>query len=80
MPEQLENYEFTGARTGGYDWDTLLNGSIYRLVKGTDFSAKPNSFLTTVRKQAEKRNMAVKSQIENDETIVIQGLPGQSAE
>lgn len=74
MPEQLETFEFTGAGSR-YDWDALLNGSIWRLTHGTDFNAKPTSFLATVRKQASKRNMDIRSQVEGDNSLVIQATP-----
>jgi hypothetical protein len=79
MPEKLDTFEFTNHGSGGkYDWDTFLDGSIYKLVRGTDFEAKPSSFLTTVRKQADKRKMTVNSQIVDDNTLVIQAMPAPS--
>lgn len=75
MPEQLTDFEFTSNAGGGrYDWDTLLDGTIYRLTRGTDFNAKPQSFLTTVRKQADKRNKTVRTQIESDTSLVMQAV------
>ena len=71
--EILEKYEFGGrrGREKTYDYDTLLDGKIRRLVKGTDFTAKPESVKTTLATEAKKRGLKFHGQIEGDSALVV---------
>lgn len=52
--EKLKQYEFKSG-SGTYDWDTILDGGIYRLTPGDDFTCTPKSFNLMARTQAKKR-------------------------
>ncbi len=71
--EKLESYEFKlNYGNSRYDWDTLLDGGVYRLVRGTDFDVNPKSVRSAAIIAAKARGLKVRSSIEDDNTIVIQ--------
>lgn len=74
--QELKDYTF---RTGGgrYDWDTILNGKIYRLTAGEDFDCVPKSFNLMVRSQAKRRGGKARVSEEKNEagevtSVVVQ--------
>jgi len=69
MPQQLEEYDFNQGGTSRYDWDALLDGNIYKMVSGEDFSVKPTSLITSAKKAAAKRNKTLK--VRTDGTDVV---------
>lgn len=63
MPKVLEQFEFKGAGSFGekiYDWDTLLDGQIYEMVKDEDYSCKTLTIQAMVRNQAAKRGLGIR--------------------
>lgn len=73
MADQLPAYTF---RRGAcrYDWDTWLNGSIWRLRRGVDFSCGAGAFRSSANKMARKRGARVHTKMEDGDTIVIQAV------
>lgn len=62
---------------GRYDWNELLDGSVWELVHGTDFQGKSNTFASNARNQAGKRNGRVRIRHlreEQPERLVLQFL------
>lgn len=69
MAKVLKEYKF--ARHGSYHWDEWLDGRIYRLIAGEDFTATPYSFRTHGYKLAKQKGLALRCHIE-DGNIVLQ--------
>lgn len=66
-------------RTAIYPYDEWLDGQIRQLEVGEDFTAKPTSVITSVRSQAEKRGMKLRSRFAHDDkgkvnAIIIQAF------
>lgn len=76
MPKTLKTFDFPhGGRKGiVYDWDSILDGSIWQLEQGTDFDADPKTFVGAVARAANAKNMRVKRQIDG-KTLVLQAVP-----
>lgn len=70
MAEKISTYKFPGMRCK-YDWDLWMNGSIYRLRKGEDFSVSVTSMRAMAYNVAAKRGLTLLSKVEDDSTLVI---------
>lgn len=79
MPKALETFEFPhGGRKGiEYDWDSILDGKIWQLTQGEDFTADPKTFIGAVSRKANERNLRVKREL-NGKVIVLQAVPKAS--
>lgn len=77
MAHRLDS--FPARRTQSrYPWDQLLDGSIWQLIRGEDFSGKPSSFRANAQTQAQKRGGRLNSQlteVHGQEALVIQFRP-----
>lgn len=71
--ERLDDYQFGSGNTT-YDWDTILDGNIYRLVPDEDFTSTPKSFNLMVRERAKKRGGRAQVQTERDKDGNVTGL------
>ncbi len=72
MAERLEHYEFGNNKAGRplkYPWDEWLDGSTWRITRGTDFDAKPSSVRSEVYRSAYQRGLRIESRIEGDSVI-----------
>jgi hypothetical protein len=78
MATTLKKYTFTKGgprkprKTKGYPWEKWTDGKIRRLKRGRDFEVSPNSFQRIVWETARRRGLNVQTQIEDDDTVVIQ--------
>jgi hypothetical protein len=78
--QKLKDYQFRG-RGSTYDWDTILDGSIYRLTAGEDFTCASRSLNHMARNEAKKRGGRARVSEEKDadgevEALVIQFVDG----
>jgi hypothetical protein len=71
MVQQLEQFDFDRKKTSKYDWDQLLDGSIWRLEYGVDFACTPQSFLQLVLKTAKMRGGKAQVRIVDEEFVVL---------
>lgn len=55
-----------------YDWDKILNGEAWELVKGTDFSCSIGSLKVYIYQQARIRGLKVSVSVINERTIHVQ--------
>ena len=80
MPKTLDSFDFPhGGRKGiEYDWDSILDGRIYQLEQGKDFTAEPKTFVGAVARAANSRNLRVKRQIDG-KVLVLQAVPKGTA-
>lgn len=73
MARQLETFpQGPGQR---YNWNELLNGSVWALTPGEDFGGKTSTFRANAKNQARKRGGDVKTrlaEIEGQKVLVIQ--------
>lgn len=78
MAEVLEEWSFSH-RTEGYpvryDWDTWLNGQVWKLKQGEDFPISLPNFRNSVFVAASKRGVKVRTTTNKTEgTVIIQAL------
>jgi len=71
FPQALSEGDFDfGATPGRYDWDSLMDGTIWRMVHGTDFDVKPTSFITSAKKAANKRGKGLRIRQDGDDVVL----------
>lgn len=57
----LKSFEFKSAVGGSkHDWNKLLDGGIYQLEQGKDFTCKVTTMGMLIRQRAKKRGLLVK--------------------
>lgn len=73
--QSLDSFEFSARNTrrSMYDYDTLLDGRIWKMTEGVDFDCKKSSMVFLIRKEAKRRNIEVKVANVPD-GIVLQAL------
>jgi hypothetical protein len=71
MAMKLASYAFIRG-TGKYDWDIWLNGDIWQLEPGEDFTCKPNGLKQQCYGKASKRGLKVRVAVEDDGAVVVQ--------
>lgn len=73
MAEQIKDFEFTRGRAGYAEMETWLDGKIYKLVQGVDFTVKVASVRSSINEAAKRRGKKVRSNVVDDgKAIVIQ--------
>ena len=71
--------EFPAVPGQRYDWNGLLNGEVWQLFKGEDYTAKTMTLVATARAQAKKRSGSLKTRLVTDgehESVVLQFRAG----
>lgn len=68
--KEVKDFVFDENKKNKYDWDTILNGSTWRLEKGKDFKSATKSMLALVKMTAKSRNINVKAQIDGDDLVL----------
>jgi hypothetical protein len=69
MPEVIEVLpKHTGGSSAVYDWQTLLDGTARRYLRGEDYTCSDSSFRTYAYQQARKQGLFVAFRIARDET------------
>lgn len=68
----LEDFSFSNRSStrGKHDWAKLLNGSIWSVESGVDFTSKPAIFLAQARMQAKKRGGKIRTQTTADAVVM----------
>lgn len=79
MARELKRYDF-GDRYRhngrvGHPWNDWLNGSPWRLKRGTDFSATVKNFQCACARAASARGLSIRTKREDDSTVVVQAVP-----
>lgn len=73
MARRLEGFPAaTGAR---YPWDEWLDGSVWELIRGSDFQSKTPTFRANAQLQAKKRGgraRTKKVEVDGREAVVVQ--------
>jgi hypothetical protein len=78
MPATLNNWPST-SRGSKYDWDSLFDGKIYKLVKGEDFDCDLESFRVQAYGAARSRSMFFRSSKLSDTELAIQATSNAAA-
>ena len=68
--KKLESFQF--GRRKGTKWDHLMDGGIYELKKGEDFTCAPSSMRTSLNNAARGFGKRFRSSIVDENTIVVQ--------
>jgi len=72
MAKTLDSFDFTLAKASRrYPWTEWLDGRVWQLEAGVDFTCRPHGFTTAVRNNAKKVGAAVNVHIDGD-TVIIQ--------
>lgn len=76
MARRLKTYDFGDRYRDngriGHPWDEWLDGSPWRLKRGTDFEATVKNFQAHVARAASARGLSIRTKREDDSTVVIQ--------
>jgi hypothetical protein len=73
MARQLES--FPAPSTRQYPWEEWLDGGVWELSRGEDFSAKPATLISNARSQAKRRGGNLRTRLVGEvgrEAIVLQ--------
>jgi hypothetical protein len=75
MAEKLESFDFGGhgGRRATYPWGEWLDGSIWKLTLGVDFSGSLNSFRNNIYVTARRKGRGVRLRIVEG-AIVLQAF------
>lgn len=63
-----------------YDWNTLLDGSVWECIKGEDFFDSPKRFASACYKAGEVRGLRVRTRFpdgSNGSRVIIQAYEGE---
>ena len=73
MAEKLDDYDFSSKNTGRsrYPFDEWLDGSIWKLKQGEDFSSERSSMRTRLHTEATKRGLKVSVSMREDDCLII---------
>lgn len=76
LPRKLEHFPEKGGSR--YPWDQLLDGSTWELVKGEDFTSRPQTIISSARTQARRRGGSVRTRlfVGPDRTAVVLQFQG----
>jgi hypothetical protein len=69
MPLKLDTFPAAPSQSR-YDWETLLNGDIWKLSRGTDFGGKTVTFVANAREQAKRRGGRIRTRMLGDEVVI----------
>jgi hypothetical protein len=74
MAERLDSFPVRRSHARSkYPWDEWLDGSVWRLTQGEDFTAKLKSMRVYAATTADRRGLKVRMRIDNeDNTLTIQ--------
>lgn len=80
MAKELKEFPADGrGRTARYDWETWLNGKVWQLEAGADFTSKAGSMRTLIYSHARKAGGTARIQIqEGGKIVVVQFVPKKS--
>lgn len=71
--KKLDHFEFPDGRRGRHDWETWLDGNIYKLTKGKDFTISCTNMRNIVYSAAHRRGLKIRiSIVDNESSLVIQ--------
>jgi hypothetical protein len=73
MAQTIDSFEFSG-RNAKHDWDSWLDGQIWELEAGTDFTSKPSSLRASAVKQAGNKGKSLKFQVRDNGNVVLQAV------
>ena len=74
MAEQLSTYKFpTRGRPHKYQWSSWVDGTPWKLVKGTDFTVTTETMQANARTYAKKNDLVVRTAItDNGDSLIVQ--------
>lgn len=79
MAEQLDTFTFPGpGRRSLYPWDEWLDGSVWRLIEGEDFSTSPKAFMRAANAAGARRGLTVQTTSDGP-AVVIQAQAAAEA-
>ena len=67
--EKLDAFPSLPSRSQ-YPWDQLMDGSVWKLMRGADFGGKPTTFIASARGQAKRRGGTLKTRTVEDGVVV----------
>lgn len=80
MAKKLESFDFGSSTKTAHDWDQYLDGSVWQLVQGSDFTCKLSTIGSLARLNAKKRGVTVRVSIDKDnQTVTLQAVKAGAA-
>lgn len=75
MATKIENYDFSRrGRKEKYPWAEWLDGNVWSLDAGDDFTCTSESLRTTIYAAAKKRGVSVNTFVDDDK-VIVQAIP-----
>lgn len=71
LKEQVEKIGGGAKEYTEYDWDTILDGRVHKLVQGEDFLGKAISVLSRARVHAKRRGLKIRTAVREEGRVVI---------
>lgn len=68
--KEVKDFAFEDSSRNKYDWDTILNGKVWKLEKGKDFKCSTKSMAALAKMTAKSRNINVKMQIDGEDVVL----------
>lgn len=79
MAERIDQVTPLRGRPAIYPWELWLDGSAWRITRGTDFKIPPLSMAAIIRQAAQRQGMTATCRHVGDETIEFQVLSEEAA-
>jgi hypothetical protein len=80
MAQIIEDFTPRGRGLDKYDWDTILNGDIWRLLRDDDYDVKDSTVRTMAYTAASKRGLRVHTKVPHEGCVEVQAYRPDSAE
>ena len=71
MAEVIEDMPFDSSNAKKYPWDEWLDGRIWKLTRGSDFSISAVNMRTTIYARALRRGLRASVSVKEDSTIIV---------
>jgi hypothetical protein len=72
MASTLKSFSFTRQSNAKFDWKKILDGQIWKLVRGEDFQCKPMTVRSLASKAAKLIGKRVHVSVEDDGSVIVQ--------
>lgn len=61
----------------GYPWDEWLDGRVWHLTRGEDFTTSPRNFSSSVRQAAARKGVKLSTRVLGDNVFIQANLEGR---
>lgn len=68
--KEVKDFAFEDSSRNKYDWDTILNGKVWKLENGKDFKCSTKSMAALAKMTAKGRNLKIKTKVDGDDLVL----------